>query len=148
MTRDEPPSVWRRWRKPLSSRLVGFSASCFVATLATDVAYWRTANMMWSDFSAWLVTAGVVVGWVAIVVALIETVAVRTLHRRPTLLWVIGNLVALILATLNTLVHTRDAWTSVVPWGATLSAAVVLVLLVTAWIERPTYGAARAEVTT
>jgi uncharacterized membrane protein len=31
-------------------------------------------------------------------------------------------------------VHTRDAWTSVVPWGLVLSAIVVLILLVTGWL--------------
>jgi uncharacterized membrane protein len=31
-------------------------------------------------------------------------------------------------------VHTRDAWTSVVPWGLTLSAATVIVLLFTTFI--------------
>jgi uncharacterized membrane protein len=39
----------------------------------------------------------------------------------------------LILATFNLLVHTRDAWTSVVPWGVGLSASVVI-LLVAGWI--------------
>ena len=40
----------------------------------------------------------------------------------------------MILATLNMLVHTHDAWTSVVPWGLVLSAAVVLILLFTGWM--------------
>jgi uncharacterized membrane protein len=42
--------------------------------------------------------------------------------------------VVLVLATLNMLVHTRDAWTSVVPWGLILSIAVVLILLFTGWM--------------
>jgi hypothetical protein len=36
--------------------------------------------------------------------------------------------------TRNTLVHTRDAWTSVVPTGLILSAIVVLILPVTGWL--------------
>jgi uncharacterized membrane protein len=44
--------------------------------------------------------------------------------------------VLLILATLNMFVHSRDAWTSVVPWGLTLSALVVLILMFTAWTGR------------
>ena len=46
----------------------------------------------------------------------------------------IGNLVVLVLATLNMLVHTHDAWTSVVPWGLTLSALTVVLLLFTGWM--------------
>ena len=40
---------------------------------------------------------------------------------------------ALSLAIVNALVHTRDAYTSVVPWGVVLSALTVLFLLVTGW---------------
>jgi uncharacterized membrane protein len=85
--------------------------------LATDIAYWRTADMMWADFSAWLLTVGVIVGCITVVVALIETFAVRSpLRGRVTWRYAIGSLVALILATFDMFVHTRDAWTSVVPW--------------------------------
>jgi uncharacterized membrane protein len=128
--------------------LVAFAASCFVGLLATDLAYWRTADVFWSDVSTWLVTAGVVVGWAAIVVALIEALARRRLHIRPTWPWMVGIVVALVLATLNMLVHTHDAWTSVVPWGAALSAIVVLVLFVTRLTTREGYFVARAEVLT
>ena len=40
---------------------------------------------------------------------------------------------ALILAIINAFVHSRDAYTSVVPTGLILSALVVLILLVTGW---------------
>jgi len=32
------------------------------------------------------------------------------------------------------LIHTRDAWTSVVPWGLALSTITVLILLFTGWM--------------
>ena len=54
---------------------------------------------------------------------------------------------ALILATFDMLVHTRDAWTSVVPWGLVLSAAIVLVLILTGWMTWETYDVADPEVT-
>jgi uncharacterized membrane protein len=116
--------------------------------LATDITYWRTADMMWSDCSAWLLTVGVIVGYVSVAVALIETFAIRSpLRDRATWPYVVGNVVALVLATVNMLVHTHDAWTSVVPWGLVLSAITVLVLLLTAWGTRKTYYAADTEVT-
>ena len=46
----------------------------------------------------------------------------------------IGNLVVLVLAFFNALVHTRDAWTSVVPIGLMLSIVTVLILPVTGWL--------------
>ncbi len=124
-------------RRPFYPFLSAFAASCFLGTLATDLAYWRTADIMWADFSAWLVTVGVVVGYVTLVVALVELIVGRTL--RPSWLYVLGMVAALILATFNMLVHTRDTWTSVVPWGLVLSAAVVVVWLIATCMKRETY---------
>jgi uncharacterized membrane protein len=42
----------------------------------------------------------------------------------------------LLLSVFNVLIHSRDAWTSVVPTGLILSAAVVFILLFTGWIGR------------
>jgi uncharacterized membrane protein len=116
-------------RYPVYSLLLPIAGTCLAATLLTDLAYWRTAEMMWTDFSAWLVAAGTIVGYVALIAALIE-LSIRRVQRPP---WpyLIGNLVALLLATLNMFVHTRDAWTSVVPWGLILSAIVAFILLCT-----------------
>jgi uncharacterized membrane protein len=148
MARDGFRSTARIGRRPFYPLLVAFAVSCFLGTLTTDIAYWRTADMMWVDFSDWLVTAGVLVGCATILVTLIEVFGLRSGRlRRPTWPYAIGNIVTLILATLNMLVHTRDAWTSVVPWGAVLSAAVVVVALVTGWVTRETYASHGAEVT-
>jgi uncharacterized membrane protein len=148
MARDGFRSAARIGGRPLYPLLVAFAVSCFLGMLATDIAYWGTADMMWADFSDWLVTVGVVVGYVAILLALIEVFALRSGRlRRPSWLYAIGNIVTLILATLNMLVHTRDAWTSVVPWGVVLSAAVVVVALVTGWVTRESYAPHGVEVT-
>lgn len=57
------------------------------------------------------------------------------MRKQPPAWWhFIGNAIVLILATLNMLVHTRDAWTSVVPLGLILSGVVVLILLFTGWM--------------
>jgi uncharacterized membrane protein len=91
--------------------------------------------MMWADFSAWLVTVGVIMGILAAIAGLTDFLGSR-LVRAQTPAWphFLGNLVALILAIVNMFVHTRDAWTSIVPWGLILSAVVVLILLVTGWL--------------
>jgi uncharacterized membrane protein len=122
-------------RRPIHPTLVSFPIACFVGTLLTDIVYWRTADMLWADFSAWLISAGVILGWLAAIAALVDLFGHRyQAAPAPTWGYVIGNLIVLIIATLNMFVHTRDAWTSVVPWGLTLSAATVIVLLFTTGI--------------
>jgi uncharacterized membrane protein len=122
-------------RPPLHPTLVSFPICCLGGTLLTDIAYWQTAEMMWANFSAWLIAAGVILGWLAAVVGIVDLVG-RRYATAPVPAWVyaLGNLVALVIATINMLIHTRDAWTSIVPWGLWLSAATVIVFLFTTWI--------------
>jgi len=135
MLSDDLHSTARIARHPIHPMIVPFPIACFVGALLTDLTYWWTAEMMWADFSAWLVTVGVILGYVAAIAGLIDFLGNRLIRAQaPAWPHVIGNVVALILATINMLVHTHDAWTSVVPWGLTLSAAVVLILLFTAWM--------------
>jgi uncharacterized membrane protein len=115
--------------------LVPFPIACFVGALLTDLAYWRTAQMMWADFSAWLLTAGVIVGILAAIAGVIDFAGNR-LIRAQTPAWphVLGNIAVLVLAIFNLLIHSRDAWTSVVPIGIVLSAVTVIILLFTGWM--------------
>ncbi len=46
----------------------------------------------------------------------------------------LGNLLVLVLVFFNNMVHTRDAWTSVVLTGLILSLITVLILPVTGWL--------------
>jgi uncharacterized membrane protein len=120
---------------PIHPMLVPFPIACFVGTLLTDLAYWRSGDMMWADFSAWLVTVGVIMGFLAAIAGLIDFLGNRLVRAQsPAWPHAIGNIVVLILATCNMLVHSRDGWTSVVPTGLILSALVVLTLLFTGWM--------------
>ena len=122
-------------KHPIHPMLVPFPIVCFVGTLITDIAYYATANMIWADFSAWLVTVGVIMGVLAAIAGLIDFLGNRLIRaQRPAWPHVLGNILVLVLATFNVFVHGRDAWTSVVPIGMILSAIVVLILPVTGWL--------------
>lgn len=141
MNSDTPGSAVRTAGNPVLRILMAFPIACFTCALATDLAYAQTANMMWADFSAWLLAAGIFMGGLAALACLIGIVANRRAPaQRPGWPLMIGGLLVLILASLNNLVHSRDAWTSVVPWGLALSAATVVAMLITAWL-----GSARAS---
>ncbi|MER9937987.1 DUF2231 domain-containing protein [Mesorhizobium sp. M0088] len=117
-------------RRPLHRTPMAVANACFVGTLLTDVAYWRSAEMMWADFSAWLLLAGLLVGVLAVLAALVDLFTDRLSGEAgPVWPYLLGSLVVLVISLFNALVHSRDAWTSVVPTGLILSAAAVIVIL-------------------
>jgi uncharacterized membrane protein len=119
---------------PIHAMLVPIPIFCFVATLFTDIVYWRTAAMLWADMSAWLLAIGLIVSIFVVSAGLIDFFGDHRIRElRPAWIHVLGNAVALILSIFNSFIHTRDAYTSVVPTGLILSAIVVLILLVTGW---------------
>jgi uncharacterized membrane protein len=120
---------------PIHPMLVPFPIACFVGALVTDIAYSMTAQMMWADFSTWLIVVGLIMGVIAAIAGLIDFLSNR-LIRALTPAWphMLGNVSVLVLSFFNALVHARDGWTSVVPTGLILSVIVVLVLPVTGWL--------------
>jgi uncharacterized membrane protein len=131
--------------------LVPVPIVCFVGTLVTDIVYWKTAAMMWANFSSWLLVVGLIFAVFAATVGLIDFIGERRI-RKISAAWIhaVGNGVALLLSLVNALVHTRDAYTSVVPSGLTLSALVVLIMGVTGWsgwglVHRHGVGVRRTE---
>jgi uncharacterized membrane protein len=137
--------------QPVYATLVQFPAVCFVGTLLTDLAYWRTTNFIWETFSVWLLTAGCIAAAFAGVAGLITWFRqrhVRTLRFAG--LHVITSLVALVLAIVNAFVHSRDGYTAVVPQGLALSIIVAILMLLATWFGWPRvrYGADAYDATT
>jgi uncharacterized membrane protein len=115
--------------------LVPIPIVCFIGALLTDITYYVSAEITWADFSAWLLVVGVIMGVLAAIAGLIDFLGNRLIRAQaPAWPHMIGNLIVLILAFLNALVHTRDAWTSVVPIGLVLSIITVLILPMTGWL--------------
>lgn len=110
---------------------MSFPVACFSLTVLTDVAYWQTSNLLWLHFSEWLLLAGLVFGVLAGVVAVIRKIA-----GVPGLTWItiLGWIAVLGLAILNSLIHTADGWTAVIPWGITTSILTLIVMMVVAFL--------------
>jgi uncharacterized membrane protein len=120
---------------PIHPMLVPIPIVCFIGALVTDIAYAVTAEMMWTDISAWLLLVGLVFGVLAAIAGLTDFLGNRLIRSQsPAWPHMIGNVVVLGLAFFNVLVHTRDAWTSVVPTGLILSIVTVLILPITGWL--------------
>jgi uncharacterized membrane protein len=122
-------------RQPIHRVLVPFSIVCFAGAFVTDFVYWQTAAVLWETFSDWLLTAGMIIAGLAIIAWLIDLFLAK---RIRTLAWpnAVGYVLAVLLSLVNAFVHSRDAYTAVVPTGLTLSALVLVILLFTAWVDR------------
>ncbi len=113
--------------------LTAFPVACFCCALGTDALYALTADIMWSNFSDWLLAAGMAMGGIAAIGGIIDAIRYRHARTgRQILPLAIGSVVVLALGLLNNFVHSRDAWTSVVPEGLALSAITVLAIIITA----------------
>jgi uncharacterized membrane protein len=128
-------SVRRPRGRPTHRILVSFSVAYFVGALATDLAYWQMPDVMWERFSIWLITAGLIMAGLAVIAYAIDLAARRRIDR-PAWPRAIGYAIAVLLALTNAFVHSRDGYTAVVPTGLTLSALVVIVLVLTALVAR------------
>ena len=95
---------------------------CFLAALATDIAYSQSAYLMWLHFSEWLIAAGLAFGALAALALLIEFFASHAIRTGP-FGWAHLALfyAALVFELFNAFVHTIDGWTAVVPTGMVLS---------------------------
>jgi uncharacterized membrane protein len=114
--------------RPIHQMLVPFSAAYLTAAFVTDLAYWRTAEVLWERFSVWLIAAGLIIAALAGIAAVID-LAFR--KQRADWIRVFSFALAVLLSLLNVLVHSRDGYTAVVPTGLALSAMVVVVLMLT-----------------
>src|SRR3546814_18186459 len=108
---------------PVRTLFVPFPFVCFTLTLATDIAYWRTSFMMWHNFSAWLLFAGLVFGALGLIAGVFDML------RRSTRIWGPGWIAALCylrvlaLAVLNSFIPPGAGWPAIAPHRLTVSAA-------------------------
>lgn len=130
-----PRSTASIFGHPIHPMLVPFPMVCWIGALLTDIVYSRNGQEQWSNFSGWLIFAGLVMGGLAAVVGMIDYWGDRAVRAQaPALPHMLINLSVFAIEIVNALVHSRDGWTAVVPTGLTLSAISVALLAVSAWL--------------
>ncbi len=124
-------------RHPIYSMLLPVPLVCFVGAVLTDVTYLNSGgNLVWLDFSTWLIFAGLVSGVVAALVLLIDFI--RDPGTRNGVRW--AHLVlfyaALLVELVNMFIHSRDGWTAVAGAGLVLTIVGALLMLIAGWLHR------------
>ena len=115
-------------RSLLHRGFIGAGGVLLIAAFGTDCTYYETALWQWANFSAWLIAVGLIVTLVGAILLLIDFATARA-GRLDTSSFVAVTAAAL-LSLINAFVHSRDAWTSVVPQGISLSGLSTILLLI------------------
>ena len=126
MNATDERGVHRRWL--LHPFFVSLGGSLLIAAFATDIMYSQNSLIQWSNASEWLIAVGLLFALIAAIVLLIEGIS----GRAGPISWLdfILLAVAAILSLVNAFVHSRDAWTTVVPEGIWLSGISALLLVI------------------
>lgn len=107
---------------PLHGLLLSFPVALFPAALVTDIAYLRTEQIQWTNFSAWLIAGamvftGLVLAWA--VVSLVIGLRGGDRLRRMVYAGLLAGL--FVVGLINAFQHSRDGWSSVGTFGLLLS---------------------------
>ena len=120
--------------RPLHRLLLAFPIALFTFALFTDIAYLRSAEMQWSNFSAWSIALALVFGGVAGVFSIVDLVlSLRRGRSNWRIVHVASLTLAWILGLVNAFKHSQDAWSSVGAFGLILSLLCTLLVLVAGW---------------
>lgn len=119
---------------PMHSMLIPFPIAFFVATFASDLAYWWTGDPGWSTASTWLLGAALVTAALAALAGLTDFLGDGRIRALPAA-WrhMIGNVGAVLLSAWSWLMRYSGGEAAVLPAGVAISFVVVLVLLYTGW---------------
>src|SRR5690348_4229178 len=119
---------------PVNAVLVAGATSLFAGALLSDIAYFRSYEIQWNNFSSWLLVGGLLVAAFAFLWSIVELFRTRW-RVWPAVAYSVLLLATWILGFVDALVHAKDAWATM-PDGLVLS-AIVLVLacvsLAVAW---------------
>jgi uncharacterized membrane protein len=123
---------YRNMPNPLHATLLAGTVPLFLGALLSDIAYFRSYQIQWSNFSSWLIAGGLVFCGLALLFALVNLLRARPRAGRP-LIYVLLLLATWILGFINALEHAKDAWATM-PAGLVLSVIVTLLACAATWV--------------
>ncbi|NWC71161.1 hypothetical protein HX873_24985 [Pseudomonas sp. P7758] len=117
---------------PLHATLLAGTVPLSLGALLSDIAYYQTYQIQWSNFAAWLIAGALLFCGLAGLFALVNLLRADRKAGRPTVYFLL-LLVTWALGLVNAFEHAKDAW-AVMPSGLVLSAVVTLLACVTTWV--------------
>lgn len=117
---------------PLHAILLAGTVPLFLGALLSDIAYYNSFQIQWSNFAAWLIAGGLLFAGLALLFALANLIRADRKAGRPVMYFLL-LLITWVLGLINAFEHAKDAW-AVMPAGLVLSAIVTVLAVVTAWL--------------
>ncbi len=125
-------STYRSRPSPLHAILLGGTVPLFLGALLSDIAYFQTYQIQWSNFASWLIAGGLVFCGFALLFALANLL--RADRKAGSLLMSFSLLVVTwVLGLVNAFEHAKDAFAAM-PSGLILSVLTTLLICTSAWL--------------
>ncbi|WP_268800394.1 DUF2231 domain-containing protein [Pseudomonas huanghezhanensis] len=125
------PATYRHTPSPLHAIMLAGTVPLFLGALLSDITYYNTYQIQWSNFASWLTASGLVFCGLGLLFALINLIRADRKSGRPVMYFLL-MLVTWVLGLVNAFVHAKDAFASM-PSGLILSAIVTVLICITAW---------------
>lgn len=115
---------------PIHVILLAGSVPLFLGALLSDIAYYNTYQIQWSNFASWLNAGALLFCGLALVFALVNLVRAQR-KGGPVLTYFVVLLATFVLGLVNAFQHAKDAW-AVMPAGLVMSAVVFILICIAA----------------
>ena len=120
---------------PIHPMLIPFPVAFFVATLACDIAFWRSGNESWATASVWLLGAGLVMAALAAIAGLVDVLGDGRIRALREVWWHAGgNVLLVLIQAYSWFTRYTEGTAAVMPIGLILSAFAVGLMLFTGWM--------------
>jgi len=120
--------TYRSTPNPLHATLLAGTVPLFLGAMLSDIAYFRSYQIQWSNFASWLIAGGLVFCGLALLFALVNLVRAEQKKGRPMVYFLL-LLATWVLGLINAFEHAKDAWATM-PAGLILSVIVTLLACV------------------
>ncbi|WP_434568651.1 DUF2231 domain-containing protein [Pseudomonas sp. Z3-8] len=124
--------LYRSTPGPLHAVLLAGTVPLFLGALLSDIAYYKTYQIQWSNFASWLIAGGLLFCGLALLFALVNLIRAERKGGRPVVYFLL-LLVTWVLGLINAFEHAKDAW-AIMPQGLVLSVVVTVLACAAAWV--------------
>ncbi|WP_313704025.1 DUF2231 domain-containing protein [Massilia sp.] len=127
-----PSPAYRHPPGTLHTILLAGTVPLFLGAFLSDIAYYQSYQIQWSNFASWLIAGAELFCGLALLCALLNLIRARQKGGQP-LMYFLLLLATFVLGLVNAFQHAKDAW-AVMPAGLVLSGIVFLLSCLATWV--------------